>query len=420
MAANVSCDDELSKLKSQIQSVLRSQSDGIESGSFWNHFIKKHCSLPNPKNFKVLKRSDLLELCSDVIEVTGSGNTAILSLKKTPAPTDAASDRRGGDAKHTRLAAANEKTPKTESLTPASKKKTSKVESSSDSSSKPAVENLELKQLEMQPNSQASFYDKFYGASPSQLSVSAAGSHQKDNVAKANTSLPNVRQSEDFVKGHHVHGAGDVSGVPPAPGLLGSGNAAILMGIRPMGVRPNVPSVYSNRGQSGTAIHQSFSVSPLTVMSAQTAVGSKDLSSSPNMVESWQQLTQNAMYHKVNNQPPVVRYGAISINNVTSDTSYRSSSKVSATGGRKMNFSRQQINGAAEDCIDRLSAAKDYVSLEKIEKLLLQHFEVESLQQLHLYHLEELSCVNDLVRMVCKVNLYIQNFIKVGHHLILL
>ena len=78
-----------------------------------------------------------------------------------------------------------------------------------------------------------------------------------------------------------------------------------------------------------------------------------------------------------------------------------------------MHYSREQLNSAAEDCIDRLSVAKDYVSLERISLLLCQDFEVSSVDELGLRQIDDLTCVNEHKRLECKVNAYIQNFVKV-------
>ena len=74
---------------------------------------------------------------------------------------------------------------------------------------------------------------------------------------------------------------------------------------------------------------------------------------------------------------------------------------------------REQLNSVAEDCIERLAESKDYVSVERITKLLLQHYSVNSISELGLRHIDELKCVYDLIRSECKVNAYIQAFVKV-------
>jgi len=416
MAANINYDVQLSQLKLQICDVLSAHKD-VEAGSFWNYFVRKHCTLPDPKKFKVTKRSDLLELCSDVIKVTGSGNTAKLSLK-TPAQSPATDNRQDGDAKRTAVAAAKDKTSKagSSSYSSAAKEKTTRAGSSDDSSLKVPIEKSDLHQPKMQHGSHVSFYDKFYAAGTAQSSASAAGSHQKDNIARENPSLRSVHKREQSAEGHRGYGAGGANVatsalLPDSGKSSGSWQQFTQNAMYHKGTNQPPASLLGVHEREHSAEgHRVYGAGGASVATSSLLPGSGNSSGS------WQQFTQNAMYHKVTNQPPAVRSNAITSFSVTNDTSYRPTPKVpaSAAGGRKMNFSKQQVVSAAEDCIDRLSAAKDYVSLEKIEKLLLQHFEVDSLQQLNLRHLEELSCVNEHVRLLCKVNTYIQNFIKVG------
>ena len=80
---------------------------------------------------------------------------------------------------------------------------------------------------------------------------------------------------------------------------------------------------------------------------------------------------------------------------------------------RRSKPTKDQLNSVAEDCIERLSDSKHYVSLERITKLLLQHYSSNSIQELGLRQIDELKCVNDLMRSECKVNAYIQAFVKV-------
>ncbi len=60
----------------------------------------------------------------------------------------------------------------------------------------------------------------------------------------------------------------------------------------------------------------------------------------------------------------------------------------------------------------RLSEAEEYVSTERIEQLLLRHFEAESLEEIGVRRIEHIKCVSDLIRMLCKVNAYVQSFCK--------
>ena len=60
----------------------------------------------------------------------------------------------------------------------------------------------------------------------------------------------------------------------------------------------------------------------------------------------------------------------------------------------------------------RLSEAGEYVSTERIEQLLLRHYSAESLEEISIRRIEHIKCVGDLIRVLCKVNAYIQAFCK--------
>ena len=72
-----------------------------------------------------------------------------------------------------------------------------------------------------------------------------------------------------------------------------------------------------------------------------------------------------------------------------------------------------QMKNIVEDSIDRLVESKEYVSLERIEKLITQHFHVASLAELGIRGVDTIASVRDHQRMLCKVNAYIQAFVKV-------
>lgn len=50
--------------------------------------------------------------------------------------------------------------------------------------------------------------------------------------------------------------------------------------------------------------------------------------------------------------------------------------------------------------------------MDRIEQLLLRHYEADSLSQLNVRRIEHIRCVGDLIRMECKVNAYVQAFCK--------
>lgn len=75
--------------------------------------------------------------------------------------------------------------------------------------------------------------------------------------------------------------------------------------------------------------------------------------------------------------------------------------------------SKDQVENVAKDCIEILAEADEHVSLDRIEKLLLQRFNMHSLRDLGYRYVDNISCVNEHNRMMSKVNAYIQAFIKV-------
>ena len=75
---------------------------------------------------------------------------------------------------------------------------------------------------------------------------------------------------------------------------------------------------------------------------------------------------------------------------------------------------KDQLESVAEDCIERLAESKEYVSTARIEKLLLQHYRAERLSDINnMRSIEQISVVNEHIRMQAKVNAYIQAFVKV-------
>lgn len=73
----------------------------------------------------------------------------------------------------------------------------------------------------------------------------------------------------------------------------------------------------------------------------------------------------------------------------------------------------QHLNSRAQDCIDRLAANRKYVSVERIEALLLNDMRVSTLDELGLARIEQIPVVREHIRTMCKVNAYVQGFVKV-------
>ena len=77
-------------------------------------------------------------------------------------------------------------------------------------------------------------------------------------------------------------------------------------------------------------------------------------------------------------------------------------------------LSFDQIDSIAKDCIDILADAEEYVSPERIEQLLLKRFSRNSLRELNsnLRHTEQIKSINEHIRLLNKVNLYVHAFVK--------
>ncbi|KAL3859494.1 hypothetical protein ACJMK2_009713 [Sinanodonta woodiana] len=73
---------------------------------------------------------------------------------------------------------------------------------------------------------------------------------------------------------------------------------------------------------------------------------------------------------------------------------------------------KDDVERVAKECIDHLAEANQYVSPERIEKLLTQRYQVTKVNELGIHHLEQLNCVHDHNRMLAKVNAYVHSFVK--------
>ncbi|XP_046338389.2 protein NO VEIN-like isoform X3 [Haliotis rufescens] len=75
--------------------------------------------------------------------------------------------------------------------------------------------------------------------------------------------------------------------------------------------------------------------------------------------------------------------------------------------------SKDQIEVVAKDCIAILADANEHVSVERIEKLLCQRFNIRTIRDLgSVRYVEQISAVNEHNRLLCKVNMYVQAFVK--------
>lgn len=74
--------------------------------------------------------------------------------------------------------------------------------------------------------------------------------------------------------------------------------------------------------------------------------------------------------------------------------------------------SRDLVNNSAKECIDTIADANEFVSQDRIEKLLCQRFQCYHIRQLGFGYIDQIPCVNELNRLICKVNTYILGFVK--------
>lgn len=354
----------LQALMLEVKSLLEEYPDGVNVNSFWGLYDRKYHKLPEPKVFNVRKRSQILDLCSDVYRRVGSGAAALICVKSTD----------GSDHQPSSVSAAAQGGKEDKQMQP----KTCQPQSAAASltTQKPAFTDPGMAQF----SGGGSFYQRFY----------AEGDTDSDSTAKSG---PQAHQITN-----------------PAP----RGSYSSLMGAyrqpgfasAPHAERFAVPSLFGNWNTPPTgsvAFGQRYQTPGSRDSSAsRSSDGARNMSPAPAV------------------RPSGPRAAAASLLQLPAG---RSSAQVSVTGGgvtrergRRMNYSREQLNSAAEDCIDRLSVAKDYVALEKISLLLCQDLEVSSLDELGLRQIDDLTCVNEHKRRECKVNAYIQNFVKVWSH----
>ncbi|XP_045191511.2 uncharacterized protein LOC123548375 [Mercenaria mercenaria] len=78
--------------------------------------------------------------------------------------------------------------------------------------------------------------------------------------------------------------------------------------------------------------------------------------------------------------------------------------------GRKP--SKEQVNNVAKECIEILADADLFVTQERVEKLVCQRFGCHRIQELGFRFVDQIECVNELNRLVSKINVYIIAFVK--------
>ncbi|XP_053402751.1 uncharacterized protein LOC123550539 [Mercenaria mercenaria] len=74
--------------------------------------------------------------------------------------------------------------------------------------------------------------------------------------------------------------------------------------------------------------------------------------------------------------------------------------------------SREQVDVIAKECIEMLAMANESVTMERVEKLVCQRYRCYNIRQLGIQYTDQIPCINELNRLLCKVNLYVIAFVK--------
>lgn len=76
------------------------------------------------------------------------------------------------------------------------------------------------------------------------------------------------------------------------------------------------------------------------------------------------------------------------------------------------NPTKEQIDHVAKECIELLADANEFVSQERVEKIVLKRFGCNRIQDLGINYVDHIPCVNELNRLVSKINAYVIAFLK--------
>lgn len=369
----------LRKLRSKVEVVLADSKDGVKVNSFWNDFKTIHGELPDQAKFGFTKRSDLLNCFSDlfvIVENIKGEKLMKLRLGSQTFENSSLNAQRVPKVSHSvqldpgRIA----EVPAPKPVQAKSKLETKSAATLSLSTNQEEVQGLIDGDTMSRKLPGNDFYGRYYGRED-------AGPYQRGNQ-------PHQIQNQGApVQGYLA------APLLPTPAPINSGANYFGQMLAP-NIQPPFRYPFQTVQQAGAWKRAaSPSVAPPT--------------KNPNINQSNSILIEDDDFPVVG-AVPVAKSSAASKNTAASTQKFNPAPKPT----KKMHFTRDQMNTVAEDCIERLSESKDYVSLERIKKLFLQHYTADSLDQLGLRNLEELKCVYEHVRMECKVNLYIQMFVK--------
>lgn len=367
----ISSDRELRDLERKLIGVFADAQEGIKANSFWTCFYNKHGFYPDQKKFGCVKRSELLDLFPDLfVNVENSRKERILTLKEK-----VLADENNSGSEAIRCSSQKQQIEKDKRA-----KELSKTEGTRSDECSAAVYGLEMSvnadnRIASQKQPGNDFY-RFYKRQN-------ADPNQKGNIPC------NLQQSQ-------------AANVLSVPSLMGAATAPLIQSYSFTNTKhllqQNQPYPHLLQGFSDLQSYEgplqagSISMPSNTNQNNSMAAG---LDFPPVGMSSSRAITSGKSFEISNNaQRPVEKYS------------------TGTMGVRRTNITRDQMNTVADDCIERLSESKEYVSLERIETLFLQHYSANSLAQLSLRRLDDLACVNEHIRRECRVNLYIQMFIK--------
>ncbi|KAK3603430.1 hypothetical protein CHS0354_009413 [Potamilus streckersoni] len=223
-----------------------------------------------------------------------------------------------------------------------------------------------------------------------------------DSVIDLTSDGPGIPQmgntSGGFHKGQRTSGA-SLLGIPGSSG--GQFGHTLFQPHGPFGQAPFKP--HSPFGQSQFQSHGTFGQAPFQPHGGYTLIGQ----GLQNSNTPWDAMLNSFARECVFNYPPV-HVKPISMR----EFERKEITVVPVFYPRQGYPFKEDIERVCKECIDLLAEANEFVSSERIEKLLLQRYQVRNIDQLGVRHIDQLQCVYEHNRIICKVNAFVFAFIK--------
>jgi hypothetical protein len=73
---------------------------------------------------------------------------------------------------------------------------------------------------------------------------------------------------------------------------------------------------------------------------------------------------------------------------------------------------REYVDDIAKECIEILADANESVTMERVEQMVCQRFGCYNIRQLGFQYTDQIPCINELNRLLSKINLYVIAFVK--------